>query len=107
MHPRLMDLMLLPCLSKNNVCSVEIEGGKALHEALVTGNVENQQMSDQSLCTELVTNSMTSKVTNWSNARGYNMSFTNVNMDPSVAIASSGRWANASVYGPSKNMARF
>ncbi len=34
------------------------------------------------------------------------MSFTDVNMDPSVAIASSGWWANASLYGPSDSMRR-
>ncbi len=97
------DAVILPT---NDNCIVAMEGDEATPEVVAPGNEEFQQMSDSNGLTESTNTCMTSQVTDWSNASGYNMSFYNINMDPSVAIASSGRWANGSVYGPSNNTLR-
>ncbi len=70
-------------------------------EVVVPGNEEYQQMSDPSRRIVSATTGMTSQVCDWASPGDFDVILNDVDMDPSVAIASSARWADGNVSSPS------
>ncbi len=72
-------------------------------EVVVPGNEEDQPMSDQSRSTVIATTGTTSKISDLASPGNFDIILKDIDMDPSVAIASSAHWAVASYDGPSDN----